>query len=193
MDDKCKFVLPPPLASVTSTNHLHRDGHNPKELVDRILSIAPILPGQKGAPEPEARRQPQTTTQEAPIVDEKPAVNTSTQGQLSAHDNLIDFDSRPPSVAPPEPVTKPDIAGNPIHPTSNPQQTPVHQSTTVNAPIGNPPKTANLMDDDHHLTGMNSQVSNMSLHQPLVPGGKTPLKRSDTETSEVDVFVDAEG
>jgi hypothetical protein len=165
--------------------------------VNRILSIAPILPGQKSAPEPESKHHPAKATEDAPATEEaKSTAPAPTHLSVNAHqdDNLIDFDSRPPSVAPPEPATKAEpIAGNPLHPTSNPQPTPVHQSTTLNAPIGNPPKTANLMDDDDHFSDMNNQVSNLSLQQPMVPQGRGPLQRTDTETSDVDVFVDAEG
>ncbi len=76
-----------------------------------------------------------------------------------------------------------------MHPTSDPQQTPIHQSTAINAPHGNPPKKANLMDDDHDLS---HEMSQMKMHEAMVPQGPAPIKRADTETSEVDVFVDAE-
>lgn len=165
--------------------------------MNRILSIAPILPGQKNAAEHESKHHPTKDTQNEPATTEvKSTAPAPTHLSANAHqdDNLIDFDSRPPSVAPPERASKVDpIAGNPLHPTSNPQPTPVHQSTTLNAPIGNPPKTANLMDDDDEFSGMNNRVSNLSLQQPMVPQGRGPLQRTDTETSEVDVFVDAEG
>ncbi|KAK5047784.1 hypothetical protein LTR84_006449 [Exophiala bonariae] len=209
-------------------SHREPRSHDSKELVDRILAIAPILPGQKSNPEPESRHHSTDAKNEesapapAPATEANPtaaaplnpaqATNNGTAttpvkpsvapipAHLSANahqeDNLIDFNSRPPSVAPPEPLTKAEpIAGNPLHPTSHPQQTPVHQSTTLNAPTGNPPKVAtNLMDDDdRQMSEMNNGVSNMSLHQPMVPQGRDPLKRTDTETSDVDVFVDAEG
>lgn len=54
------------------------------------------------------------------------------------------------------------------------------------------PKSTNLMDNDDDLTQMNSQMSKVNMHEAIVPDGKKPLTRADTETSEVDVFVDAE-
>lgn len=73
-----------------------------------------------------------------------------------------------------------------MHPTSNPQP-PVHQSATLQA------HTGNLMDSDHGISGMNDQMKDMRLQQPMTPGTGKPLKRTDTETSEVDEFVDAQG
>jgi hypothetical protein len=80
-----------------------------------------------------------------------------------------------------------------MHPTSDPQQTPVHQSTVTPAPFGNQPKQASLLDyDDHEAATINTKTSSLNMnHEPMVPSGK-PLERSDTETSETDVFVDAE-
>jgi hypothetical protein len=46
------------------------------------------------------------------------------------------------------------------------------------------------MDDDEHL---NNQISKLKMHEAMVPEGQQPLKRTDTDTSEVEVFVDAEG
>lgn len=55
---------------------------------------------------------------------------------------------------------------------------------------GNSSTSGALMDDDRHL---NQQMGNMSLHQPLTPSGQSkPLARTDTETSETEVFVDAQ-
>lgn len=211
-----------------TNSRINRDSgsQDPKELVKRILSIAPIVPGQKSASEPDSKHHPAKATSQEPSAapteaktaatnstvpaqttndgpakaEAKPSAPLPVPAHLSANthhdDNLIDFNSRPPSVAPPEANTRVEpIAGNPLHPTSDPQPTPVHQSTTLNAPIGNPPKTTtNLMDDDERqLSEMNNGVSSMSLHQPMVPQGRDPLQRADTETSDVDVFVDAEG
>lgn len=48
------------------------------------------------------------------------------------------------------------------------------------------------MDDDDG--GLNEKMSGMKMQEAMVPqGGSRPLKRADTDTSEVDVFVDAEG
>lgn len=49
------------------------------------------------------------------------------------------------------------------------------------------------MDSDHGISGMNDQMKDMRLQQPMTPGTGKPLKRTDTETSEVDEFVDAQG
>jgi hypothetical protein len=46
------------------------------------------------------------------------------------------------------------------------------------------------MDDDHDIS---DNMSRMKMHEAMVPEGSRPIKRSDTETNEVDVFVDAEG
>lgn len=187
------------MSSLSSTDQT-RDGSDPNALTEQILSIAPILPGQGPPGERKANPQPVTSSQEAQQVssDQVAAPPNASAAPVA---NLIDFDSRPPSTAPPEANVKTDsIAGNPIHPTSNPQPTPIDQAVTQNiAPAGVPPprnigSSQNLMDDhDDNMSLINHQTSNLDLHKPLVPSGKSALKRSDTETSEVDVFVDAEG
>ncbi|OQV05951.1 hypothetical protein CLAIMM_10601 [Cladophialophora immunda] len=140
----------------------------PEELIERILSIAPIIPGQVENSEQDTRRHSfqyhERTSHQA--------AGQSGHGHLHASDNLIDFDSRPPSTAPPESHAK--------QPNSQPQQT-SHQ------------QTANLMDDDNDMSHMNSQMSKMNMHEAMVPEGQKPLRRADTDTSEVDLFVDAEG
>ena len=80
-----------------------------------------------------------------------------------------------------------------MHPTSDPQQpVPLHQSTVTAQPVGNPPPKADLLDDEHDMPGMSAKMSNLNInHEAMVPDG-TPLKRTDTETSDTDVFVDAE-
>jgi hypothetical protein len=80
--------------------------------------------------------------------------------------NLIDFgfDSRPPSVPPP---------------VNNAQQKPAP------APMG-------LMDDDQHDEMMNDKLKGLKLHEPITPSEQKPLHRTDTDTSEVDAFFDAE-
>jgi hypothetical protein len=65
-----------------------------------------------------------------------------------------------------------------MHPTSHPQ---------APAPAG----SNNLMDNDNDASGMNDQMKNMHLQQPMTPSTVKPLQRTDTETSEVDEFVDA--
>ena len=201
-------MSPLPQPVILMRPHREPHSHDAKDVINRILSIAPILPGQKpkNTSESESKHQPKATQgEEAPAPAPAPAAAGTksatpapapTHLSVNAHheDNLIDFDSRPPSVAPPESASsKADpIAGNILHDTKNPKPTPVHQSTALNAPVGNPPKTANLMDDDDQMSGVNNQMSNMSLQQPMIPQGRTPLARMDTDTSELDVFVDAE-
>jgi hypothetical protein len=45
------------------------------------------------------------------------------------------------------------------------------------------------MDDD---TGVSNQMSKLNMHGTMQPEGHKPLARTDTQTSELDVFVDAE-
>jgi len=161
----------------------HLDTKDPKELVDRILSIAPILPGQGSFDQREAVKPRRSAEFSHPT-----SGGGHSQKPARAPENLIDFDSKPPTTAPP--AQRDPMAGNAMHTTSNLQQTPVHQSTTINAPSGNAPKSANLMDDDG---GLNDQMSRLKTHEAMQPEGQKPLKRADTDTNEVDVFVDAEG
>lgn len=139
----------------------------PEKITKQILSIAPILPGQHSTNNVDA--QPQNPPK-----------------QPQQNDNLIDFDRSDSTTDP--------AKGNPLHPTSNPKLAPVHESPANAAPARNTPKSDNLIefDDDHHL---NDRTSKLSMHEPLQPGGSTPgkpIQRTDTETSENDVFVDAE-
>lgn len=80
-----------------------------------------------------------------------------------------------------------------MHPTSDPKQlAPIYAAVTA-GPGGNPSHSNSLMDDDRHL---NDRMSGMSMQQPLNPtsqGSGRPIKRTDTETSEPEVFVDAQG
>ena len=152
--------------SLPSTNVPCRDPRaDPKQLVDQILSIAPILPGQGAVKQQDDQQQkPQ------PAVGQ-PA-KTAGHENLQASGNLIDFDSRPNST----PQTKAPGEGRSTQPTSIPQQTSHHN-------------TANLMDTDDHLS---NPMSKLNMHETMVPEGNKPLKRTDTETNEQDVFVDAE-
>lgn len=162
----------------------------PQKIVEQVLAIAPILPGQKNVQK--QQEQKSAPKQQEQVRTQPPRISNA-QPQPRAHEppaNLIDLDSRPSSVAPSENASNP-IAGNPLHPTSNPKQiAPVHESTTVAAPVGNQQRSGNLMDDDHHL---NDKMANMSMQQPLRPSERRPIKRTDTETSDLDEFVDAEG
>ncbi|KAJ9616559.1 Oxysterol-binding protein OBPa [Cladophialophora chaetospira] len=135
---------------------------SPKELVDKILSIAPIIPGQV-ATEQDNKQQSRSNTASQPPAPQLEHNNLQVSG------NLIDFDSRPPSTAPPE---------HPPTQSKSNQPQPTHQ------------RTASLMDDDDHL---NAPMSKLNMHEAMKPEGQKPLKRTDTETSELEVFVDAEG
>lgn len=206
-----------------------RDSKDPKELEQKILSIAPILPGQGKPGGPEHRPHQQAHTKEAA---QPPAEASVKQGQAGANNppmekttrqhapqqappkqaappvseptsNLIDFDSKPaPSnqpgssqpTQPKESVAAPAApAGQAVQPTSNQQGVaPVYEAITVDPPTGHSSQSANLMDDDNDISHMNSQMSRLKMHEAMVPEGQAPLKRADTETSEVDVFVDAQ-
>jgi hypothetical protein len=80
--------------------------------------------------------------------------------------NLIDFgsDSRPPSVPPP----------------------------VNNVQHMQPPAPMGLMDDDQHDEMMNDKLKDLKLHEPITPSEQKPLQRTDTGTSDVDAFFDAE-
>lgn len=79
---------------------------------------------------------------------------------------MIDFgsDSRPPSVPPP----------------------------TNSVQHKQPPAAMGLMDDDQHVDMMNDNMKELKMHEPLTPSEQKPLTRTDTDTSEVDAFFDAE-
>lgn len=133
----------------------------PQVIVDQILAIAPILPGQgqynPSAPPGPIRKQ---SHPQAPLRNDLV--------QMEPHNNV------PPTQQ------LPSIAGNPLHPTSDPRQL---QSNYV----GEEPR-------------LNDGMARMSIQQPLqptnpsmtgIPEYRAPLKRADTDTNEVDVFVDA--
>ncbi|KAK4944909.1 Oxysterol-binding protein OBPa [Elasticomyces elasticus] len=185
------------------------DTNDPKELTDKILSIYPIVPGQKPSseqaeskPSHTQQQTPQQSAQHAPQPASQPAAPPARQQvQQSAQHapqpaapptrqqvqqpprqqaNLIDFDSRPSSAAPPEPARNVN-PGAALPAQSSSQQVPLSQSTTVN-----PPKGSSLMDDD-----LSHDMSKMNMHTAMVPQGQKALKRADTDTNEVDTFVDA--
>lgn len=177
----------------------------PEQIKQQILAIAPILPGQKTS----SNNQENVAPAHAPAptaASRAPDMRMPTQGpsvmdaprtaQPSAHTgSLIDLDSRPTNAAPPRTIptyTNADpIAGNPFHPTSNPKNiAPIYNGIPSSTPTSNVPYSSNLMDDDRHLS---NRMAGMSMHEPLRPRGNGPLRRTDTETSELDTFVDAEG
>lgn len=150
----------------------------PQQVVQQIMSIAPILPEQEQRKLSQNSGQPDRSDN----ATAKPTQQPRQQPQQPQNSSLIDLDTH--NTANTRTTQQDPIAGNPLHPTSNPKQIPVGQTTTQSSAGG-------LMDDDHHL---NKQMGNMSLHQPLTPSGQSkPLQRTDTETSETEVFVDAEG
>lgn len=169
----------------------------PQQIVQQILSIAPILPGQK-ADQRKAPQQQSATAAAPASLKNAPSVHEQPQ-----NDKLIDFSTQPqsPNAAQPrstsssskQQVNTDPKAGYPLHPTSDSKQAPIHEATATPAPPGNPPKQSSLMDDDQDF---NDKMASMSMQQPLNPtsrGDGTPIKRLDTETSDTDVFVDAEG
>lgn len=170
------------------------DARDPKKCIEQILAIAPILPG-SGAQQGSVKQPNAATTPGKQATTTAPPVASTHQ----ATSNLIDLDSRPSSTAPSEPnaaAQKQNKSAvdhhNALHPTSNPQQIqPVHQSTATTAPIGNPPKQGNLLDMDDDVQNTTNKMSDLNVsHQAMQP--RSPLLRTDTETSEADVFVDAE-
>lgn len=159
----------------------------PQQIVQQILSIAPILREQEqrqlSQPQGQPDRSDNATPRPPPTQRQPPP-----PPQQQQNTSLVDLDPHRPqgsNTAQPDP-----IAGNPLHPTSNPKQIPGSAPTAQVPLTGNSRASGGLMDDDRHL---NQQMGNMSLHQPLTPSGQSkPLQRTDTETSETDVFVDAE-
>ena len=58
-------------------------------------------------------------------------------------------------------------------------------------PVQPTQQQGNLLDFDDDMHNTNSKMSNLNIsHQAMKP--RDPLVRTDTETSEMDVFVDAE-
>ena len=215
------------------------DAHaRPDQVVQQILSIAPVLPGQKpgqhnttqqksstaqrSAPAPAPSksatasapsRQPPTTApfQQPPTAMPSQHLPTAApikervMNQQPQIDSLIDFGGHSQPQASSIPQSQPQafpsysnqrtgadpIAGNPLHPTSNPKQiAPIYDSITSSS--SNAPKSSSLMDDNYKL---NDQMGSMSMQQPLYPTSSAdgrPIKRMDTETSDTEVFVDAQ-
>jgi hypothetical protein len=170
---------------------INSDASDPKVCAEQVLAIAPILPGSSAGS--------QQTVQGTGKVEAPPAAPPAANAP-AASANLIDFDSRPPSTAPPEPKVDPQAHNesaaahnNILHPTSDPKITgPVHQATATQAPVGNAKQQeGNLLDFDDDVHQTTNQMSNLNVsHQAMQP--RSPLQRADTGTSEVDVFVDAE-
>lgn len=129
---------------------------DPKTIVDQILAIAPVLPGQtKGAAEGQPGQAPPAQFSSGPTAHQVPSATTT--------DTLIDFDSK----------ASREGGGGALQSKSNSQQ-----------------PTSSLMDDDH---GLNNKLSSLKMQDPISPQPGRPIHRTDTDTNEVDEFVDAEG
>ena len=191
MDHQCRNVSVPSPAGWCATDEVPSDASDSKKCIEQILAIAPILPGS-------GKGTVKSPNEGTPGKDNATVAHASAAHQATA--NLIDFDSRPPSTAPPE--AKVDVQAqnkaatehhNVLHPTSNPQPTgPAHQSTVTPAPIGNAKaQEGNLLDFDDNVSQTTNQLSHLNMsHQAMQP--RSPLARTNTGTSDVDVFVDAE-
>ena len=111
-----------------------RDGKTPEEITKQILSIAPILPGQKP-------NESFEIPQKAPIQS-KPTVSTPT----APNDNLIDFDEPAPQSREKiqAPVDQPSygLAGaslqKPLQPSRGASTAPSGNSTVPEPHRGNP-------------------------------------------------------
>ena len=167
------------------------DSNDPKELTETILAIAPILPGQSAWANTDLR-PPSSHFNSFVWTPHSPVIAHPASFHSQASGNLIDFDSRPPSTAPPETTAaKKETA---LPPLLNPQPTAaLEQNHTAPAPAGTAAISHNLMDDDHGLSDVNAKMSQMKVHETMVPKGAKPLRRADTENGEMDIFVDAEG
>ena len=149
----------------------HRDAKDPKAMTEQILAIAPILPGQKVKPGFDIPpRTPSMKTHDQSIRqhDQKPFARPFDGGN-----DLISFENSAPNAK--------AIAAN----SSIPSQ---HRARSVS-----------LMDDDRHINAMNEKMGHMHLMGPAQTPGRSStrteqaLERTDTQTSEVDAFFDAEG
>ena len=121
LDIECQYVqnpIPSCLGNI-ATDSRHRDGKTPKDKVQQILNIIPIIPGQQGAPPPTPISQPiNQPSQQAAQQSIPPQKLPPPQ---ESH-NLIDFDD--PSAAhqkpqqpevPPRNSSLPQTSGQPLH------------------------------------------------------------------------------
>ena len=139
-------------------------------MTDRILAIAPILPGQKAKPEFEI--PPHSSSSTTHNENNRQQNQQPSALPMSQANDLIDFG----------------------YPDTTEKAAPANKNT--------PPEPRNrstsLMDDDQYINAMNDRMGNMKLMEPTKtpaspPTGKeNPLKRTDTQTSEVDAFFDAQ-
>jgi hypothetical protein len=140
-------------------------------MIEQILAIAPILPGQKvnSAFDIPPRAATSPTDQESEARQNPKASMVQSDGG----NDLIDFG----------------------HSASNEKAVQKNQQISSQQRK----RSVSLMDDDRPFNTMNSNMGNMRIMEPTrtpakSPTGKEePLKRTDTQTSEVDAFFDAEG
>ncbi|KAF7509800.1 hypothetical protein GJ744_007495 [Endocarpon pusillum] len=147
------------------------DGKDPKTMTEQILAITPILPGQK--------------------VDSAFDIPPHTPNATPNHNNNLQPEQNaaaPPSGDGNDLIDFGDSASNAKVVTANQNISSQHRARSVS-----------LMDDDRHINAMNDKMGNMNLMGPMQASGNPstgehqPLERTDTETSEVDSFFDAEG
>ncbi|KAL9115965.1 MAG: hypothetical protein Q9227_000333 [Pyrenula ochraceoflavens] len=148
------------------------DGKSPSDQVKQILSIAPILPGQKSdikfeIPPHAASRHNSTTSM-------PPSASNITASPTAVTGSLIDFD-------------EPSAVQN-------------AHLTQQSVPTGMPPRSnsqgaGGLLDDSTgDMKAVNQQLGSMNLLEPMKPSnsGGTPLQKTKTNESEAEQFFDAE-
>jgi hypothetical protein len=150
-------------------NNCSSDGSTPQKQTEQILAVTPILRGQahteKNPIPPPQHRSSSYASTKSPITSHAPQPPTG-------DNDLIDFGQNDEA---------PDLPAN-LHPTQAVKENPKHQkleqtlleTSTEQKPQGSP--LINFHDD---------------LKRDL-PAGNS-LTRHDTETSDMDEFVDAEG
>lgn len=175
MDFECHDVRPLDVPNNVCTLTGISDATDPKVMTRQILAIAPILPGQKGNSDYKIPPRATSATTNTTNVDHHRPQNDQEAfpGMAGGENDLIDLGYSAPSAR--------ADAGN-----SNTQAP--HRTRSVS-----------LMDDDRHVYAMNDRMGKMNLMEPTkspalpAPETEQPLKRTDTQTSEVDAFFDAEG
>ena len=181
---KCAFPLWSAQIGWTCTDLQHSDGRTPQEQVQQILNIAAILPGQTperrfSIPERKTTGQGNTLSQQGGQSEIDPHQSKPSGPANGNEANLIDLQSTP--VA--RPITTgiaqqgvPEIQRNPPG-FAPPVQAPPKESTNTNS--------TTLSDDMRKLDFGGRAVGKEG---PKSPG----LRRMDSETNDIDEFVDAE-
>lgn len=158
------------------------DGETPKEVTAQILAIAPILPGQKqstkepaqaSVPPPENQAEQELSTQPQPQQQPQPQPQHKPQ----------QTDQAPPAKS--APVQEDLIDLGSLHVSDKPKEaglsyTPVPEQQSV---FPTPPPQSQAQSTHHAALS--------ELHHNHSSLARNPLQRTDTETSEVDEFVDA--